>query len=84
MKRRYVVTALWDAEARVYYSESDIDGLHIETETLEEFESLIVELAPDLIIENHLSAEEMGTTPLRELIPSIVLREPRPLEDVGR
>ena len=47
---------------------------------LDEFESLIVDLAPDLIIENHLSTEEVNTTPLRDLIPSIVLREPRPIE----
>ena len=80
MKRKYFVTAIWDAAAQVYYSQSDIHGLHIEAETLDEFESLIVDLAPDLIIENHLSTEEVNTTPLRDLIPSIVLREPRPIE----
>lgn len=80
MKRKYLVTAIWDEEAQVFYSESDIYGLHIEAATLDEFESLIVDLAPDLIIENHLSSEEVSTTPLRDLIPSIVLREPRPIE----
>lgn len=55
MKLRYFVTAIWDEEGQVYYSKSDIHGLHIEAETLDEFESLIVDLAPDLIIENHLS-----------------------------
>ena len=80
MKRRYFVTAVWDEEGQVYYSKSDIHGLHIEAETLDEFESLIVDLAPDLIIDNHLSLEDVGTTPLRDLIPSIVLREPQPIE----
>ena len=83
MKRRYIVTAVWDAEARVYYSESDIDGLHIEAETLDEFESLILDLAPDLIIENHLSVRELGETPLKKLIPSIVLRESKPVEGMA-
>ena len=80
MKRKFLVTAIWDEEDRVFYSKSDIHGLHIEAETLDEFESLIVDLAPDLIIENHLSSEEVNTTPLRDLIPSIVLREPAPIE----
>ena len=80
MKRKYLVTAIWDEEARVFYSRSDIHGLHIEAETLDEFESLIVDLAPDLIIENHLSSEQVNTTPLRDLIPSIVLREPASIE----
>lgn len=55
MKRDYSVTAIWDEEAQVFYSQSDIRGLHIEAETLDEFESLVVDLAPDLIVENHLS-----------------------------
>lgn len=38
-----------------FYSRSDIRGLYIEAETLDEFESLVVDLAPDLIVENHLS-----------------------------
>ena len=80
MRRKYLVTPIWDEEAQVFYPESDIYGLHIEAATLDEFESLIVDLAPDLIIENHLSSEEVSTTPLRDLIPSIVLREPQPIE----
>ena len=34
MKRKYLVTAIWDEEAQVFYSKSDIHGLHIEAETL--------------------------------------------------
>ena len=30
MKRSYVVTAVWDADAQVFCSESDIKGLHVE------------------------------------------------------
>ena len=54
MKAKYFVTGIWDEEAHVFYSKSDIHGLHIEAETLDEFESLTVDLAPDLIVENHL------------------------------
>ena len=62
MKRTFFVAARWDSEANVYYSDSDIHGLHIEASNLDEFESLVIELAPDLIIENHLSAEDLATT----------------------
>ena len=76
MKRKYLVTAIWDEEAQVFYSKSDIHGLHIEAETLDEFESLIVDLAPDLIIENDLCSEEVnsGWRSLLDLVP---------YEDVG-
>ena len=76
MKRSYVVTAVWDADAQVFYSESDIKGLHVEADTLEAFEALVIDLAPDLIIENHLSPAELAAIPLSEMIPSIVIRMP--------
>lgn len=50
----FVVRALWDDEAKVYVSESDIKGLHIEAETLEDFEAVIFEHARELIFENHI------------------------------
>lgn len=56
-KRNFYVTAIWDEEAGIYYSESDIIGLHIEAETIEEFEQVIDEFAAELIIENHFEAE---------------------------
>ena len=34
MKRSYGVTAVWDADAQVFYSESDIKGLHVEADML--------------------------------------------------
>ena len=83
MKRSYIVTAVWDADAQVFYSESDIKGLHVEADTLETFEALVVDLAPDLIIENHLNPVEFGTTPLREMIPSIVIRRPEAVGSAG-
>ena len=57
MKRIFYVTAVWDEEAGVYYSESDIVGLHIEAESIEDFEQEMLEFAAELIIENHFEAE---------------------------
>ena len=76
IKRSYFVKARWDEDAQVFWSDSDIKGLHIEAATLEEFEELVGELAPDLIFENHLKQDELAATPLRDLISSVVLRTP--------
>ena len=50
--KSYYVKALWDPEALVWTSESDIPGLVIEANTLTEFESLIWELAPEMLAAN--------------------------------
>ena len=47
------VRAVWDAQAEVFYSESDIEGLHIEAATLDEFEAIMLDVAPELIMVNH-------------------------------
>jgi hypothetical protein len=52
MKPTYYVKALWDPEASVWTSESDIPGLVIEANTLTEFETLIWQLAPEMLAEN--------------------------------
>ena len=52
MKPTYHVKALWDPEASVWTSESDIPGLVIEANTLTEFEMLIWELAPEMLAAN--------------------------------
>jgi hypothetical protein len=52
MKPSYYVKALWDPEASVWTSESDIPGLVIEANTLTEFEMLIWELAPEMLAAN--------------------------------
>jgi len=46
MARTFYVKAIWDPEAEVWCSESDIPGLVIETATLAEFESLARHVAP--------------------------------------
>jgi hypothetical protein len=46
------VRAIWDPEASVWISETDIPGLVIEANTLAEFESLMDELAPEMLALN--------------------------------
>lgn len=52
MTRNFYVKAVWDAEASVWTSETDVPGLVIEAETLEEFERSIVELVPEMLSAN--------------------------------
>ena len=52
MKSSYFVKALWDAEASVWISETDIPGLVIEADTLAEFETLLAELGPEMLAAN--------------------------------
>ena len=76
VKHTFTVQALWDDEVGVYYSESDIIGLHIEAATIDEFEKIMMEVAPELIIENHLSAPILANMPLRDLVPTILWQRP--------
>ncbi len=59
MQDIFHVQPVWDSEVNRWYCKSDIRGLAIETDTLEEFEELVVELAGDLIVANHLSDEDV-------------------------
>lgn len=52
MSQSFYVKAIWDPEAGVWYSESNIQGLTLETATLAEFESLAKHFAPELLAEN--------------------------------
>lgn len=52
---RYTVTAVWDAEAEVYWAKSDIVGLNVEAATLSEFVDLVEALAPDLMRDNGMT-----------------------------
>jgi len=59
------VTAVWDGEAGVYVSESDIIGLHIEAATVDEFEALVIAFVPELIGANHNAVAKNAGTPKR-------------------
>ena len=76
MKRAFYVKALWDDEAKVWYSESDIFGLHIETKTIPEFEEVMNQFAAELIVGNHMTPEEIAGTSIKDLLPTIVWQRP--------
>ena len=67
----FFVRAVWDEEAKVFISESDIVGLHIEAATLEEFREIMVDIAPELVLANHVTNDDLLTKSLRELVPVI-------------
>lgn len=75
-KRAFTVKAVWDDEAGVYVSESDIVGLHIEAATVDEFEELMMELAPELIVANHMTPAELVEKPYKDLVPTIFWNRP--------
>ncbi len=77
IKRTFTVTALWDEEAEIFFSKSDIDGFHIEAETIEEFESLMMKLGPDLIVANHILKPENSGLSLSDMIPTILWQRPK-------
>ena len=52
MTQSFYVKAIWDAEAGVWCSESNIPGLVLQADTLEEFQDLIQHFGPDLLAEN--------------------------------
>jgi hypothetical protein len=52
MKQNFKVTAVWDPEAEVFTSTSNIPGLVVEAETFEEFVFLVEALAPEMLEAN--------------------------------
>jgi len=76
MKRTFFVKAVWDDETKVFYSESDIEGLHIEAPSVDAFEEILFDAAIDLIVANHISPTEMAETPMKDLIPAILWERP--------
>jgi hypothetical protein len=58
----YAVRAVWDTEAGVFWSESDVPGLNVEAETLSAFVGLVEALAPDLLRDNGMEAGPITIT----------------------
>lgn len=52
MTTHYHVQAHWDADARVWISTTNIQGLVVEAESLPEFVELVQALAPELLADN--------------------------------
>ena len=67
----FYIRPVWDDEAKVYVSASNIIGLNIEAETVDEIYEIAKEYAVDLIIANHLSELDVLNNPIKDLIPFI-------------
>lgn len=52
MEKMFKVSAVWDAEARVFFSQTDIPGLVVEADSFEEFVVLVETLAPEMLEAN--------------------------------
>ncbi len=75
MTRFFRVNAVWDPEAEVFYSQSDIEGFHIEASDLDEFEAIMMDVAPELIVLNHRTVSGYGESST-ESIPVILWQHP--------
>jgi uncharacterized protein YuzE len=72
MKRVFFVPAIWVAEVQKYDTQSDIGDLAIETKTMAEFEEVLNEVVIDLIMNNHMSAHDLTSNSIRDLVPTII------------
>ena len=61
MKHAFNVAVIWDDEAGVIHSRSDIPGLVIEAETFDQFVALVDQLAPVMVADNVPEAREAFT-----------------------
>ena len=53
----YLIHAIWDEEAGVFYAESNVPGLHIEAETIQQFIEVIQDVVPQLLESNNARAK---------------------------
>ena len=61
MNRSFYIKAVYDPEAKVYYTESDIFGLHTEADTLRfgDYWAKVIDCAILLLKENHQVEEDL-------------------------
>ena len=76
IEEEYWVRAVQDRD--VIRSESNIVGLHIEADTMDQFHEAVLEIAPELIIANHLGGSVVAGRSDELLIP------PSPVWNYGR
>ena len=72
----FYVNVLWDDEAKVFISESNIRGLHIVADTIEEIEEVAEDVAFDLILSNHFDPDKMDASSIRRSMPCVLFRIP--------
>ena len=77
---KFYVKALWDDEAKVFYSESNIIGLHIEAESIDQFEEVLYDIVAELIVSNHLSNEELVEKSFKDIFSPVIFERPTGVE----
>ena len=77
---KFYVKALWDDEIKVFYSESNIVGLHIEANSITQFEEVLYDIVAELIISNHLSTEELVEKSFKDIFSPIIYERPTDAE----
>ena len=77
---KFYVKALWDDETKVFYSESNIVGLHIEANSITQFEEVLYDIVAELIISNHLSIEELVEKSFKDIFSPIIFERPTEAE----
>ena len=60
MSETYFIRAIWDPDAKVYYSDTNVPGLVVEAESLGEFVSIAEELLPEILEANLGQAVSSG------------------------
>jgi Domain of unknown function (DUF1902) len=76
MKRTFYVKAIWDDEAKIWISETDIQGLFINAKDLDEFEEVVNEFAGELVLENHWRHEKVPPEVIGNTVPIILWQRP--------
>jgi Domain of unknown function (DUF1902) len=76
MKRTFYVKAIWDGEAKIWISETDIEGLFINAKDLDEFEEVVGEFAGELVLENHWRNENVSPEVAANTVPIILWQRP--------
>jgi Domain of unknown function (DUF1902) len=76
MKRTFFVKAIWDDEAKVWISDTDIEGLFINAKDLDEFEDVVNEFAGELVLENHWRNEKVPSEVIGSTVPIILWHRP--------
>jgi Domain of unknown function (DUF1902) len=76
VKTTFFVKALWDDEANVWYSETDIEDLFINAKNLEEFEEVTSEFVGELVLENHWHCDQVPEDLIKTTVPIILWQRP--------
>jgi Domain of unknown function (DUF1902) len=56
--KQYVIRAVWDPEARVFFAESNVPGLNVEAETIPELVEILQDVVPALLLDANAPQSE--------------------------